>query len=144
MSYKFVKIDLINSFFLISRKMLNWITFSIWQISMIWTFQLFKLNCNACKTVWNCCHLHVFIFYFSKLRQLNYFFWKFDKNCKCLIGYNVNSEFVKVWRFEVQKFDYLNHSIIWFDAIQKNVELKLKFRSDNWLSFSIWLFELIL
>ncbi len=31
---------------------------------------------------------------------------------------------------------------IWFDLMQKNAELKLKFSSDNWISFLILLFEL--
>ena len=45
--------------------------------------------------------------------------------------------------FEIRLF-YLNCSIIWFDFIQKNIDLKLKFGSDNLISFLIQLFEVTL
>jgi hypothetical protein len=68
-------------------------------------------------------------------------FWKFDAcstliwiNLKMLSWFECNLEFEKVWWFDIQKIDYLNCSIIQFDVMQKNAELKLKFSSNNWIS----------
>jgi hypothetical protein len=45
---------------------------------------------------------------------------KFDNHLqKCWIGFSVNSVFEKVWWFEIEKFNYLYCTIIWFDFIQK-------------------------
>jgi len=56
-------------------------------------------------------------------------------NLKCLIGFYVNSIFGKAHWFTIVNFNYFNCSIIWFDT--KNVELKLKFYLDSWISFLI-------
>ncbi len=96
-------------------------------------------------------HLHIVTDFASwenfnlKLWNLAYFVPKFDKKLnKYSIGFNVNSVFEKIWWFVIEIFNYLNSSIIWFDSNQKNVELKLKFSFDKWVSFLIWLFELTL
>ncbi len=49
-------------------------------------------------------------------------------------GFDVNLEFKNVWWFVVSKFNYL----IWFNA--KNVELKLKFHSDDKIRCFNWSF----
>ena len=107
---------------------------------MIWTFSIVKLA----ETIQNCGHLPILVTGFAswdnsniKIENLAKLLPKFDKNWKCWIGFNVNLAFKKVWRFEITwivQFFYL----IWY----KNVELKLKFGSENWISFQIQLFEL--
>ncbi len=53
-------------------------------------------------------------------------------------------ELEKIWWFEVQKFQNLNCTIMWFEYDTKNVELNLNVGSDNYIGFLIQLFELIL
>ncbi len=48
------------------------------------------------------------------------------------MGFNVNSVFEKVRWFEIEKFNYLSCSIIWFDLIQK-----------CWIEIEIWFGYLI-
>jgi hypothetical protein len=86
---------------------------------MICTFQLFRIpGCIGihAEKILNCCYLCIFIYRFCKLRQIRYFFENlmhfysmFEK--KCSIGFNVNSEFEKVEKFEVQKFELFNYLI---------------------------------
>ncbi len=77
----------------------------------------------------NCGHQPILVTDFAswdncdiKIGSLANFVPKFDNNQKCWVGFNVNSLFEKVQWFEIENFDCLNCSIIWFDT--KNVELK--------------------
>jgi hypothetical protein len=61
----------VGSIMLIDFKKKSWITFSIWQISIIWTFQLSELNIKNCrnnKKLWP-------FEWLSKLRQWNSVFF---------------------------------------------------------------------
>ncbi len=98
-------------------------------------------NCDRCCHLVLCSWLIPFNYLLSCIWNLTNLVVHFDNNYKCWIVVNTYSEIEKACWFEVYKFDMFNY-LIWCDT--KNVELKLKFCSDNWKSFWIWWFELIL
>ncbi len=86
--------------------------------------------------------IYQFLVAICQFRQLKYKNWKFGKFSAQIWQQLKNAELVLMWICYLKTFNnfklknsinYLHYSSVWFDT--KNVELKLKFSLENFISF---------
>jgi len=106
---------------------------------MIWTFQFSKLNCNASRSSKK---LRPFVYSFESWDNWTKPFLKFDTFSALILTKMKSLDLVSMSIQNLKKFGDLKfkNSVIelynyltWYDT--NNVEFKLKFGLDNWISF---------
>ncbi len=110
---------------------------------MIWTFNFLNWIVMSTETIRNCCIFILLFTTFLSWDNWTKIFGKFDtlstlnwQKWKVVNWFQCQFEIWKtlaIWILKIQLFEFLKY-LIWY-YIQKNVEFKCKFGSDNWISF---------